>query len=118
VATVNDKIIGLADGVPLSHYDYYKQRGYAELMAVYVHPKFNHRGLGRMFCYLIAKELKKQGCTKIVTCTLKDNKQSRTACEKGGGVLDEHEECFVEFGKIYPTVFYLFDLNRITEINS
>jgi len=113
VATVNDKIIGFADGVPLSHYNYYKKQGYAELMAVYVNPKYNHRGAGRALAYEVCKQLKKLGPTKAVTCTLKDNRQARLACEKAGGVLDAHEEYFIEFGKEYPTVFYLYDLSKI-----
>ncbi len=110
VAEYEGKIVGFMLGVIKSYYEYFGERGYADLVALYIHPDFQHKGIGKKFKDRFVQWAKQNGATKFVVGVLKDNKQGRSAYEKWGGKLDEHTQPFVKLGKEYTEVFYTFDI--------
>ena len=113
VAIDNGKLVALADATIISYYEYYKQKGYADLGALYILPEYQHMGLGKQLFDKVVAKFKSYGCEKMVIGVLKDNIQARRAYEKWGGVLDDHEETFEKLGVGYSEVFYIFDLKLI-----
>jgi len=105
------RLVALVGGQALSFIDYYKEKGFAELGAIYIHKDYQNFGLGRKLFDLIVKEFLKQGCTKMVIGVLKDNPQAHKAYEKWGCKLDtDFEDMFERLGRGYPRIFYLFDI--------
>lgn len=116
VAEADGKIIGLMGGSYRSQYTHFQETDYADLQALYIHPDFQHIGLGKKFFDLFVSKIKKKGITKFVIGVLKDNKQARKAYEKWGGKLDTYSKPFVREGKEYDEVFYTYDLENFKQI--
>lgn len=112
VAEIDGKIIGLLGGSYQSHYEHFQNEEYADLQAVYIHPDFQHIGLGKKFFDLFVTKIKKKGITKFVIGVLRDNKQARKAYEKWGGKLDAYSKSYVKEGKEYTEVFYTYDITQ------
>ena len=112
VAEIDGKIIGLLGGSYQSHYEHFQNEEYADLQAVYIHPDFQHIGLGKKFFDLFVTKIKKKGITKFVIGVLQDNKQARRAYEKWGGKLDAYSKPYMKEGKEYIEVFYTYDLTQ------
>ena len=110
IAEVNGEIIGLMSGAYLSEYEHFSSIKYADLQCLYIHPDYQHKGLGKKFFDLFVKEIARNGITKFVIGVLQDNKQARNAYEKWGGKLDTYTQPFVKDGKEYTEVFYMYDL--------
>lgn len=103
-------IVGLILAGTSSFYPYYANLGYADLMAIYIHP--NHQGfkIASKLKNVFDKWLEEKGKKKFVIGVLKDNLKARAVYEKWGGVLDEREEPFKMLGKDYSEVFYLYNI--------
>ena len=99
-------------GLYLSENTHFNELGFADLKALYVHPDFQHLGIGKALFDVFVQEIKKKGIKKFVIGVLKDNKQARKAYEKWGGTLDKYTQPFILDGKGYPEVFYTYDLNK------
>lgn len=112
VAEVDGKIVGIMSGLYLSENVYFKEQGFADLKALYVHPDFQHIGIGRALFEVFASEIKKKGKTKFVIGVLKDNKKARCAYEKWCGELNKYTSPFVIDNKEYAEVFYTYDLTK------
>lgn len=112
VAVDNERIVAILRGTSLSNYEHYRELGYADLMAIYIHQDYQHQGIGKKLFDFTISVFKKQGCDKMVIGVLKDNLQARKAYEKWGCILDKtYEKAFTISGKEYPEVFYIYDLN-------
>ncbi len=112
IAEINGKIVGIMAGLYLSENIHFKEYGFADLKALYIHPDFQHFGIGKAFFDIFVDEIKKKGISKFVIGALKDNKQARKAYEKWGGKLDSYTQPFVVDGIDYPEVFYIYDLTK------
>ena len=111
VAVVDNKIIGLLWGKIESEYEYFKNLGYADLMAMYIHPDFQGLGIATKFKNIFINWAKENGATNIVIGVLKDNIKARKVYEKWGGKLSIYTNQFVQLGKEYEEVFYTYKLN-------
>lgn len=111
VAEHNGKLVGQLSGRILSFYEHFKERGYADLMALYVHPDYQGKGISSKFKKLFIDWAKKNGATKFVIGVLKENTNARKIYEKWGGKLDLHTQPFVKLGIGYEEVFYTYELN-------
>lgn len=112
VAEIDGKIVGIMSGSYLSGNEHFKEQGFADLRALYVHPDFQHLGIGKALFDAFVEEIKKKGIAKFVIGCLKENKQARKAYEKWSGKLDEYSQPFVINGVDYPEVFYTYDLTK------
>ena len=112
VAEIDGKIVGIMSGSYLSGNEHFKEQGFADLRALYVHPDFQHLGIGKALFDAFVEEIKKKGIAKFVIGCLKENKQARKAYEKWSGRLDKYSQPFVIEGKDYPEVFYSYDLTK------
>ena len=115
VAEVDGKMIGLMSGTYLSKYEHFSKEDYAELQCLYIHPDYQHKGLGKKFFDVFVGEIKKKDIKKFVIGVLQDNKQARSAYEKWGGKLDSYSQPFIKEGKEYAEVFYTFNLTQEKE---
>ena len=60
VAEFQNKIVGFMIGVRHSNYQHFASLGYAGLMALYIHPDFQHKGIGK------ALKLMKNGAENLI----------------------------------------------------
>ena len=111
VAEKAGELVGLMLAGTSSFYPYYAELGYADLMAIYVHPNHQGQGIASKLKIVFDEWLKEKNKTKFVIGVLKDNLKARAVYEKWGGKLDTREEPFKMFGKDYSEVFYLFNIN-------
>ena len=109
IAEHDGKIVGLMFGTLKSTYDYFHQE-YADLVALYIDPKYQGRGIGTELKNIFEKWAKEHGATKYVIGVLRDNHRARQVYERWGGKLSKHEEDFITLGVGYGEVFYLYDL--------
>jgi len=109
VAEYKGELIGLMCGSITSSYEYFSYE-YADLIALYIDPKFQGNGIGTSFRKIVEKWAKENGASKYVIGVLKDNLKARKVYESWGGKLSEHEQDFVKLDIGYPEVFYLYDL--------
>lgn len=112
IAEIDGKIVGIMSGLYLSENTHFNELGFADLKALYIHPDFQHLGIGKALFDVFVKEIKKKGITKFVIGCLKENKLARKAYEKWGGTLDKYTQSFIQEGKGYPEVFYTYGLNK------
>lgn len=108
VAEYNGEIVGLMCGSITSSYQYFSD--YADLMAIYIDPKFQGKGIGSSFRKIFEKWARENGASKYVIGVLKENIKARKVYESWGGKLSEHEQDFIKFDVGYPEVFYLYDI--------
>ena len=110
VAVSDGEIVGLMHGALKSKYDYFAENGFADLIALYIKPEYQHNGIGQKLKDEFEKWARQNGAKKFVIGVLKDNKKARKAYEKWGGKLDSHEQQFIRLGVGYSEVFYTYDL--------
>ena len=113
VAEVNTRLIGYVSGIVKSEYEHFGIKNYADLQAIYIHPNYQHCGLGKKFFNLFVDELKKRNLKRFVVGVLKDNLQARRAYEKWGGKLDVYTQPFIKDGVELTEVFYTYDIEKI-----
>ena len=109
VAEYKDEIVGLMFGTINSNYDYFKDE-YADLVALYINPKFQGNGIAHKFKEIFIKWAKEQGADKFVIGVLKDNHKARKVYEVWGGKLVDYETDFYQLEKPYKEVFYVYDI--------
>ena len=110
VAEYDGEIIGIMCGSINSSYNHFNQ--YADLIALYVDPKYQGLGIGSSFKNIFENWAIENGATQYVIGVLKDNMKARKVYESWGGKLSEFEEDFVKLGIGYPEVFYTYDLQK------
>lgn len=110
VAEYDGKIVGTMRGSIISSYNHFEE--YADLIALYIDPEFQGKGIGRTLKNIFEQWAIENGATKYVIGVLKDNTKARAVYESWGGKLSEFEEDFVKLGVGYPEVFYTYDLQK------
>ena len=110
VAEYNGIIVGVMTGSINSSYDYF-HLDYADLVVLYIDPKFQGLGIGTTFKEIFEKWAKENGAKRYVIGVLKENKKAREVYESWGGKLSNHEQGFKKLGVSYPEVFYTFGLD-------
>ena len=111
VAEYDGEIIGIMCGSINSSYERFNS-DYADLIALYVDPKYQGLGIGSSFKNIFEQWAIENGATQYVIGVLKDNIKARKVYESWGGKLSEFEEDFVKLGVGYPEVFYTYDLQK------
>ena len=110
VAEDDGRIVAIMLGRILSDYEYFRNQGYADLQALYVHPDFQGNGLAGKMKNIFIDWAKENGAEKFVIGVLKDNKKARTVYEKWGGKLEDFSQPFVKCDKGYEEVFYTYEI--------
>ena len=109
VAELDGKIVGLMFGTLDSDYEAF-QNDYADLVALYVYPQYQGKGIGTALRDIFTKWAGEKNARQYVIGVLKENAKARKVYESWGGTLSEHEHDFVQMGVGYPEVFYTFEL--------
>lgn len=112
VAEVDGELVGFISGKLSANYEHFKKQNYAELMAIYILPEYQGKGLGSTFKNLFLDWARKNNVKKFVIGVLKDNHKARKVYEKWGGQLDKYTQPFVRLGVEYDEVFYTYDLSK------
>ena len=110
VAEDDGRIVAIMLGRILSDYEYFRNQGYADLQALYVHPDFQGNGLAGKMKNIFIDWAKENGAEKFVIGVLKDNKKARIVYEKWGGKLEDFSQPFVMCDKGYEEVFYTYEI--------
>lgn len=110
VAEDDGRVVAIMLGRILSDYEYFRNQGYADLQALYVHPDFQGNGLAGKMKNIFIDWAKENGAEKFVIGVLKDNKKARTVYEKWGGKLEDFSQPFVMCDKGYEEVFYTYEI--------
>lgn len=109
VAEHEGRIVGLMFGTLDSDYEDFKG-DYADLVALYVYPEYQGKGIGTALRDIFVAWAKEKKANKYVIGVLKENTKARKVYEAWGGTLSEHEHEFVQMGVGYPEVFYTYKL--------
>ncbi len=112
VAELDGRLIGLMAGNIKSLYSHFGEINFADLNAMYIHPDFQHIGIGTKFKDIFVNWAKENGAKKFVIGVLKDNTAARKSYEAWGGKLDDFKNAWTELGKDYEEVFYTYDLEK------
>ncbi len=109
VAEADGRIIGIMCGGIRSFYEPFLS-DYADLVALYIDPAFQGRGLGTAFKNIFEAWARENGAARYVIGVLKENHKARRVYEAWGGKLSEYEKNFVKRNVAYPELFYTFTL--------
>lgn len=110
VAEDDGKIIGLVNAKLKSMNEYFADQNYADLEAIYIHPDYQHEGLGSKFKNMFINWAKENGAEKFVIGVLKENTPARKVYESWGGKLDKFSRCFTKENKEYEEVYYTYEI--------
>ena len=110
VAEDGGKIVGVACGRTDAEYEYYRQKGYANLQILYVLPSYQKQGIATKLKNIFVQWLKEKNIAKYFIGVLKENEKAQKVYEKWGGKLDAYTKPFVKLGVGYDEVFYTFDI--------
>ncbi len=110
VAEDAGRIVGLMFGTLDSNYEHFKN-DYADLVALYVYPEYQGKGIGTALKDLFREWAKEKNQDKYVIGVLKDNTKARKVYESWGGTLSDKEYDFVVMNVGYPEAFYTFELD-------
>lgn len=109
VAEIDNKLIGFMAGTYISEYEHYQD--FADLNGLYIHPDYQHIGLGKEFFDTFVNEIKKKNINRFMLGVLKDNYQARKAYEKWGGKLDTtYTLPYENSGVKTEEVFYIYEV--------
>ena len=111
VAEHNGRIVGILSGKLHSDYEYFKMNNYAELMAVYILPEYQGKGIASRLKNLFIDWLKENNVKKYVIGVLRDNRKARDVYENWGCELSDYSQPFVKLGVEYSEVFYTSVVN-------
>lgn len=104
-----DKIVGIAAGGP---YRLSVEPGHAENYALYIHPSYQGRGLGRYMWLKRARKLQAMGAHMLHTWVLAPNMAAQDAYLRWGAKPGEPWSRSVQFGdQVMDEVHYTWDLN-------
>ena len=109
VAESDGTIVGILCGSIRSSYEPFHS-DYADLIALYVDPAFQGRGIGTAFRKTFEEWAGRNGASQYVIGVLKENHKARKVYEAWGGRLSEQEKAFVKQNVAYPEVFYTFSI--------
>lgn len=109
VAEKDGKIVGLMFATLDSDYEFFRN-DYADLVALYVHPDYQGRGIGSGLRDLFIKWAKEKKADRYVIGVLKENTKARKVYESWGGKLSEHQHDFTVMNAGYPEVFYTYKI--------
>ena len=110
VAENNGVLVGLMRAEIVSRYEYFKEQGFADLEALYIHPDYHKMGIGTKLKDVFVNWAKQKGATKYVIGVLKENNKARKAYESWGGKLEEYTNKFVIMDQGYDEVFYTYEI--------
>ena len=110
VAENDGVIVGLMLGTINSDYDYFKEKNYADLCVLYVHPNYHKQGIATKLKAEFIKFAKEKGYNKFVIGILKENYNARKVYERWGGKLDDYSQGFKMLDNEYDEVFYTFKI--------
>ena len=117
VAEIEGKIVGFVFGRMISLYQYFGEKGYADLEAIYIHPDQQGLGIGNKLKQIFIDWAKSNGGTKFVIGVLKENHKARKVYEKWGGKLDEYTQNTQHIGKPYLTLkWYYHQMEKYPKI--
>ncbi len=108
VVEIDGNLVGYFWGKLHSSYEYYNSKGYADLIALYIHPDYQGLGIASKLKQIFIDWAKINGVTKFVIGVLKDNNKARKVYEKWGGVLDNYTSEY----KGCDEVFYTYNLEK------
>lgn len=109
-AEVDGKLVGFMTATLHTKNEHFKDKNYAEIMGMYIHPDYQGLGIGSKFKNIFVEWARSQGATKYLIGVLGDNHNARKVYEKWGGKLDKHTAPYVLLGKSYDEVFYTIGL--------
>lgn len=109
VAEDEGKIVGLMFGTLDSNYEFFKN-DYADLVALYVYPEYQGKGIGTALRDLFVEWAKEKNADKYVIGVFKDNAKARKVYEAWGGTLSDQEHDFVIMDVGYTECFYTFKI--------
>ena len=112
VAEIDGKIVGFVSAKLGTNYEYFANKIDAELMAMYILPEYQGKGLGSQFKTLFVDWAKAKGAKNFVIGVLKDNHKARKVYENWNGKLDDYIQPFVRLGVEYDEVFYTYDIEK------
>jgi len=110
VAVAENKIVGILWGKMESEYVYFKNLGYADLMAMYIHPEYQGLGIATRLKNIFTTWAKENGAKHFVIGVLKDNIKARKVYEKWSGKLSNYTNQFIQLDKEYEEVFYTYKI--------
>ena len=110
VAEYNGEIVGYVSGSLISQYELFAQNGYAEMLAIYINPDFQQKGIAKQFRQFFLEWLKLNCISKYVVGVLEQNQKARLVYEKWGGVLADNKQSFEMLGNNYSEVFYTYTI--------
>lgn len=110
VAEKNGIIVGVMLGTVNSDYEYFKEKNYADLCVLYVHPNHHKKGIATKLKEEFIRFIKSKGFDKYVIGVLKENYNARKVYERWGGKLDEYTQGYIKLDKEYPEVFYTYEI--------
>lgn len=110
VAECNGIIVGAMNGSIKSTYEHFVKDGFADLVALYINPKYQGKGIGTKLKNIFEEWARENGATKYIIGVLKKNNNARKVYESWGGKLDDWEEKFYKLGIGYDEVFYKYNL--------
>lgn len=110
IAECNDIIIGAIYGSIKSTYEHFLEDDYADLVALYINPKYQGKGIGTKLKNIFEDWARKNGAKRYIIGVLKENIKARKIYEKWGGELDNWEQKFYRLNVGYDEVFYKYNL--------
>lgn len=109
VACEGDDILGFVCGLENRSLDLLPSCD-SELWAIYVHPQFEGKGVGKKLIEKFKEELCLLGKKQFCIWVLRDNRKARAFYERQGGVLASAEKNFQLAGGELAEVAYEFSL--------
>lgn len=110
VAECNNVIVGVIYGSIKSTYEHFLEGDFADLVALYINPKYQGKGIGTKLKNIFENWARKNGAKKYIIGVLKDNNNARKVYERWGGKLDDWKQKFYQLGVGYDEVFYKYNL--------
>lgn len=108
VAEENGKIVGFIYGNIKSDYEHFGNMNYADLVGLYIDPKYQGKGIASKLRSIFINWLKENSVDKYVIGVLEENFKARKVYEKWRGKLDTYTQLFYKFDVGYKEVFYTY----------
>lgn len=110
VAECNGIIVGAINGTIKSTYEHFLEDDFADLVALYINPNYQGKGIGTKLKDIFEDWARKNGAKKYIIGVLKDNNNARKIYESWGGELDDWKQKFYKLGVGYDEIFYKYNL--------
>lgn len=110
VAEVDGEIVGYISGSLVSQYEYFSDREFADLLAIYINPEYQGKGIATKFKQIFVDWLRTNGKTKFVVGVLEKNNKARVVYEKWGGNICDYRQSFQMLDQNYTEVFYTYTI--------